>query len=258
MNNYHFLQNYQSLQNNIMFDELVDLEFATATYCEDDSSAFWNLALTNTNLSQDQLLLIEEHFKKHDRNSTIYFENKPQLESLVKTLLQNKYKFNFEDSWMFYLNKTVSMSNLSKVKKVTNKEGLKVFLSTFDKCYQKNDPQNAYGELGEYLEVAEKSWQKHNESNRMEYFIFYQKDNPIAVSTLTNHRKIGYISNVGSLKSVRGQGFGKLATLFCVSTSIKNKNNHHCLATEEGTYANEFYKRIGFKTIFTAKGYTKK
>jgi len=80
---------------------------------------------------------------------------------------------------------------------------------------------------------------------------------PCAVATLTNFDGLGYISNVGSLKKVRGKGFGKIATLYCVAKSIKNNNQEHCLATEEGAYPNEFYKRIGFVTRFTACGYTK-
>jgi len=75
--------------------------------------------------------------------------------------------------------------------------------------------------------------------------------------TLTNHDGIGYISNVGSLRKVRGEGFGKIASLYPVSQSIKNGNLEHCLATEEGTYPNEFYKRIGFETRFTAVCYVK-
>ena len=85
----------------------------------------------------------------------------------------------------------------------------------------------------------------------------YKNNKPVAVSTLTNYDEIGYISNVGSLSEVRGEGFGKAATLFCIQESIKHGNREHCLATEEGAYPNEFYKRIGFVTRFTAVGYTK-
>lgn len=92
---------------------------------------------------------------------------------------------------------------------------------------------------------------------RIEYFMVYKGNKPVAVSTLTNYGDIGYISNVGSIREVRGEGFGKAATLFCVKESIKHGNKEHCLATEEGAYPNEFYKRIGFATRFTAIGYTK-
>ncbi len=87
--------------------------------------------------------------------------------------------------------------------------------------------------------------------------MYIKEDSPVAVSTLNNYEGIGYISNVGSIKEVRGEGFGKLSTLYCVHKSQKNGNKVHCLATEEDTYPNEFYKRIGFQTKFTAVGYKK-
>lgn len=107
------------------------------------------------------------------------------------------------------------------------------------------------------LKVAENVWHKHNKTNKLEYFVAHKNNKPVAVSTLTNYNEIGYISNVGSLKEIRGEGYGKLATLYCVEQSKKNGNTKHCLATEEGTYPNEFYKKIGFKTRFTATGYSK-
>jgi hypothetical protein len=59
------------------------------------------------------------------------------------------------------------------------------------------------------------------------------------------------------MQSVRGEGYGKLATLFCVNEALKNSVSDVFLATEEGTYPNTFYKKIGFKTRFTGIGYVK-
>lgn len=80
----------------------------------------------------------------------------------------------------------------------------------------------------------------------------------MAVATLTNFESLGYISNVGSLRSLRREGFGKTATLYCIQESIKNSNSQNCLATEEGHYPDSFYQKIGFDTQFSALGYTKK
>jgi ribosomal protein S18 acetylase RimI-like enzyme len=86
----------------------------------------------------------------------------------------------------------------------------------------------------------------------------YKGSEPVAVSTLNSYYGISYISNIGSLQKVRGQGYGKAATLFCVNESLKRGDKVQCLATEEGNYPNEFYKRIGFKTKFAAPLFTKK
>lgn len=258
MINFEFLRKYQRLQYTIMFDKFVDLGFAIVAYCEGDNSSFWNYALTNQILSAEELSKIEETMQSFDRKPEVYFENRQDLQPLIDFLREKGYKKEFEDSWMFWGKEEIDVSRFNIVKKVANEAELKLFLKTFDACYQKDDPQNVYGELGDYLQVAEKVWHRHHESDRLEYFMVFKEDKPIAVSTLTNHEGIGYISNVGSLREVRGQGFGKIASLYCVEQSKKNSNSEHCFATEEGTYANEFYKRIGFDTRFTAVGYMKK
>ncbi len=256
MNPIEFLRKYQQLQYNIMFDELINLRPAIIGYSKIDKTTFWNNALLNQLVSEEQLNQIQEKMHSLNRTPAIYFEDRPDLKPLVKLLVKNKYKKNFEDSWMFYQDKEIDTSLFSSVKKVETKEDLKIFLKLFDECFQKDDPQNPYGLLGDYIKVAEKAWNKHHQTNRIECFIVYDKKEPVAVSTLTNYKGIGYISNVGSLIKVRGKGFGKLATLFCVYVSKKHGNSIHCLATEEGTYPNEFYKRIGFKTLFNGVCYS--
>lgn len=159
---------------------------------------------------------------------------------------------------MFYERKARNLLRFADVKAVKAQTDLKVFLETFDQCYRKGDPQNPYGELGSYLKVAEKAWKKYKDTDRLLYFVAYKGKKPVAVASLTSHAGLGYISNVGSLKSVRGEGYGKLATLYCVYKSQQIGNKVHCLATEEGTYPNEFYKRIGFRTRFTGDLFVKK
>lgn len=257
MTNFDFLKKYEELQYTIMFDRFVDLGFATVSYCEGDNSPFWNHALTDQVIDDGQLSEIEKTLTSLKRKPAVYFENKPILEPLKKSLENKKYKKTAEDSWMFFGQDTIDASKFDSIIKVQNEDELRVYLETFDLCYQKDDPQNVYGGLGEYLSVAEKAWKRHYNSDRIEYFIVYDKDEPVAVSALTNLNGIGYISNVGSLRKVRGRGFGKTATLFCVQESINKRNKLHCLATEENTYPNEFYKRIGFKTRSTANLFVK-
>lgn len=256
--NYIFLQKYFQLQHSIMFDQLKLLKFATIGYCNGDKTHFWNQALVNRNLTEKQIGEIEKRMRLFKRSPALYFENKRSLLPLVSLLKNKDYDFGFEDSWMFWKGEKIDSRNFSQIKKVTNEKDLKVFLKTFDLCYQKNDPQNPFGKLGDYLLITEKVWHRHWKSGRVEYFLVYDANQPVAVSTLNNYQSIGYISNIGSLRKVRGRGFGKLATQYCVEQSERKGNKLHCLATEEGTYPNEFYKRIGFKTRFTAVCYKKK
>lgn len=257
MKNNLFLQNYQHLQYGIMYSKLIDLDFASIAWCKKYDSSFFNHAQVDREISDQELHSIEQELTSLGRKPAIYFENRDNLKPLISFLTVHGYQKSWEDSWMFHSGEGIDSTRFDSVKKVTTEDDLLIFLDTFDKCYQKDDPQNPYGELGDYLEVARDSWHKHSDSGKIEYFIAYKDNTPVAVSTLTNFAGIGYVSNVGSLKQVRGEGFGKIVSLFCVKQSIDNGNKVHVLATEEGQYPNDFYQRIGFKTKFTALGYTK-
>ena len=257
MKNNLFLQNYQHLQYGIMYNKLVDLGFASVAWCGKYDSSFFNHAQVDSLLSKDELGKTEQMLKGLERKPAVYFENRQDLSGLVNLLAEQGYKKNWEDSWMFHSGQNIDESAFGQVKKVEDEVSLDEFLKAFDDCYQEGDPQNPYGKLGDYLDVAKDAWNKHSKSGKIEYFTIYDGEKPVAVSTLTNFAGIGYISNVGSLKEVRGKGFGKVASLYCVKQSVDNGNSEHALATEEGHYPNVFYKRIGFKTRFTALGYVK-
>jgi hypothetical protein len=252
-----FLETYQQLQYSIMADTLVNLDFASITMNNNDESAFWNHALLRRSVDSTELSAIEKTFQKYTRTPVLYFD--PEIKPGIANLLDsNPYVQEWEDSWMFhpgYLNDT---TGFEKVRVVKDEDDLQVFLKTFDLCFQKDDPQNPYGELGDYLEVTKKAWRLHKGTRRVEYFIGYMADEPVAVATLTNFAGIGYISNVGSLLKVRGMGFGKLVSLFAVNRSVENSNSQHSLTTEKGQYPYDFYQRIGFNPEFTAVGFVKK
>ena len=87
------------------------------------------------------------------------------------------------------------------------------------------------------------------------YTTYNDQGDAVAVSILSSGNNIGYITTVGSLPSVRGEGYGKHATYHCLQESVKRGNKYHCLATEKDTYPYEFYKRLGFKNEFTSVCY---
>ena len=258
MSNTLFIKKYQELQRGVLFDQLIELGFATISYSKIDKTTFFNNALVDSVLTEEQLTKIEESLKELERSPAIYFENNPELQALKTSLEGKGYAKEWEDSFMFHSGEGIDTNRFNSVKKVNTESELELFLKTFDTCYQKDDPQNPYGELGDYLALAKSAWRKHHQDNRVEYFIVYQSEKAVAVSALTSYQGLGYISNVGSLKEIRGQGFGKLATMYAVQSSLDQGNSEHFLITEEGHFPNEFYKRIGFQTRFTALGYSKK
>ncbi len=254
---FDFLTQLDHLQYGIILDELKDLGWGLLTFSRKDTSNYFNNLLVDDMLSDIQLAQAEQLFLERDRQATFYFENTSRLDKLKEFLSRKKYSKSFEDCWMFHDGQQIDERKFDQVKKVTNQAELNIFLDTMNMCFQKNDPQNPYGELGEYLETAKDGWMQNHGSDRLQYFLVYKNDQPVAVASLTTFHELGYISNVGSLKSVRGEGFGKLATLFCVRKSVEAGNTYHFLGTEEGNYPYEFYKRLGFVDRFRAVGWSK-
>jgi len=59
---------------------------------------------------------------------------------------------------MFYIEESVDLPEDYKVVSVSNEQELAIFLDVFKECYQKNDPQNPYGEWGQgYLKTISDS-----------------------------------------------------------------------------------------------------
>ena len=118
MNNFQFLNDYKELQSTIMFDKIIDLPFGSVSYCAGEESAFWNQALVNQELNQEQLELIETALKKLNRKSAVYFENRKSLKPLVEFLLKNNYRHYFEDCWLFHPGVEINIERFGQVKKV--------------------------------------------------------------------------------------------------------------------------------------------
>ena len=55
---------------------------------------------------------------------------------------------------------------------------MRVSLKTMDDCYQEDDPQNPYGELGDYPKLLEKAWKEFHDQG-LDYFIAYEGAKPI-------------------------------------------------------------------------------
>lgn len=258
MDNPSFIKKHLDLQAGLYWEKPIKLKFSTIVYSKVNEEVFSNFAFTNKILSKTEIQKIDERFANFNRNPSIYFENRKNLSLLEKTLVMQGYKKDFEDSWMFYGRKKVDKKYFGNIKEISSAKDLEIFLKVFESCYQRGDPQNPYGELGKYLEETRTVWLKFASTGRVRYFMAYQASDPVAVSSLTNFDGLGYISGVGSIREVRGEGFGKAATLFSVQESIDQGNKSHYLITEEGHYPNEFYKRIGFKTKFRALSCIKK
>lgn len=257
------MENYRKVLNNI-FEilsyygcERNEVSGLSAIYSAKDSSHYWNYAYVESRINEDQVRAAEKFFKEKERNTAFYLIDDSNNTDVVNTLERLAYTRRSCDSWLRFENEDIDRRLFEHIVEVSNLEMLDAFIGTFDSCYRADDPQNPYGELGSYLDVAKEAWIENNAGNRVRFFMAMKDKKPVAVASLNSCNGLGYVSNVGSLPEVRGEGYGKAVTLFCINESIKYGNYEHYIATERGTYPYEFYQRLGFKVKFEASYYLK-
>lgn len=256
MDKYKILKTFADIHRDSPLSKVIVKDKITYIYCDNNSEFWWNYALVDHIISDNELKEIEEYFISKDRRSSIYFSDDEKNMPLKNILQKKGYKIVAKDVWLFW-DKPAPEIEDSNIVEIINNKDFEKWINTFIESYPKNDPKNPYGEQTEFSEVLKKSWQAKSDNND-KYYLLYNKQIPVATAILTSHNKMGYISAVGSIPSVRGKGFGKKISLHCVKESFKQKNKYHFLATEKGDYPHDFYQRIGFEPKFTSYLFTKK
>ena len=178
-----FLKSFFNFQKDITFNVLKKLDFGIFGFSKDDDSLYWNTVLLEKTISIKELKNIELLMSSFKRKPCLYFLQKDNSEN-IKLLEQENYKEAGIDQWLFFQDEKIDENRFNQVKKVENKIDLEIFLNTFNDCYKENDPQNPYGELGDYLKTAKKAWIKNNSNNKLEYFIIYNENQKPTSSSL--------------------------------------------------------------------------
>jgi hypothetical protein len=237
--------------------ERKEVDGLAIVYSAKDSSYYWNYAYAESQIEDGQIDAVEKYFEEKDRKAAFYVIDDSKNTELISHLKKFRYTKHSCDSWLKFEKTGFDRKHFEQIVEVSNFEMLDAFIKTFDMSYRADDPQNPYGELGAYLDVARGAWSENHNGNKVRFFIAMKDKKPVAVASLNNCKGLGYISNVGSLKEVRGEGYGKAVTLFCVNESIKHGNDEHYIATERGTYPYDFYQRLGFAVKFEASYFLK-
>lgn len=243
-----------------MFDgkfisEVKETENIIYAYSEVNPEDWWNFALLKKPIKKEEITLIEDFFKKRKRKSAIYFHDGSEFEKVKLILGYRDYNVSAKDYWMFWENGIPKIDDQG-IKEVKTDDDFDVWFETFIKSYQKDDPQNPYGEQTDFALLLKKLW-RERKTRGEKYFLAFDEDKPVAVGILMSYDKKGYIYSIGSIPSVRGKGFGKKISLYCIKESFRQGNKFHFLATEKGGYPFAFYERIGFNPEFVSYLYTK-
>ena len=241
--------------NSDFFEEIDEDDKMIFSYCKNNSEIWWNFALLKKSINSEDIKLIDNFFYSRNRSPTIYLSDEDTFENSINLILKEGYKLSSKDSWMFWEDEVPEINDKDIIE-VQSEEDFEEWINTFIKSYPKDDPKNPYGDQSEFAEILKEKW-KEGKIKKDKYFLAFKENFPVAVGILTNYDNKGYISGIGSIPCVRGKGFGKKISLYCVKKSFEQGNKIHFLATEKGDYPFEFYKRIGFTPKFTASYYTK-
>lgn len=241
-----FLRSIQSL-NEDREAPIVHFPNTTIWFAPNSKSPSQNYALFDKPLSPEELSLVETEYITRDKIPAAVAAADDT--ALIQWLKNNNYTKKKNISWFFFEG-SITNSPKHTVKKVESEEQLDQFIETFDGSFQEDDPKNPWGKVTDFLGWVRDRWYQFHDTNELQYFIAYEDQQPSAVSALQSRDGIGYLFNVGSLQSVRGKGFGKAVTMHAIKASMEMGNKLHCLNTQAGHYAYQFYIRQGFEERF--------
>jgi ribosomal protein S18 acetylase RimI-like enzyme len=88
-------------------------------------------------------------------------------------------------------------------------------------------------------------------------YLAYADRQPVGTISLFSTRKTGCILNVSILKEYRRRGIGTELTMHVLSDSFKEGNDLHTLQVDKGGYAENLYRKIGFKVDHTVSFFVK-
>ncbi|HDL75116.1 MAG TPA: GNAT family N-acetyltransferase [bacterium] len=224
---------------------------------------YWNFA-SKINVSEKEIensiKQITEFFKKKNRKPVIYVTPFTKPRSLSKLIQRAGFKLQFKESWMFYkeVNLKFTVPKNFTIKKIKTKKEMKIFVDIFNKAYSGADPEDPYGPIPpEYKEALVDSFKKNQKNKFTVHYLGFLKNKPIGVATLIYFGKYAGIYNIGTVLDKRKKGMGSSITLKCVLEAQKNKAKFIFLQTEQKSYNEKFYKKLGFSTKFIGQGFVK-
>jgi len=82
------------------------------------------------------------------------------------------------------------------------------------------------------------------------FYVAYEKDKPIGVALCIYHENIAGIYAVTTLQEHRRKGVSSTLIQKAINDAVFNNMKTITLQTITGSYANNFYKKLGFKDVF--------
>lgn len=252
MNCLSFLKDHFSVQKGMYFTEIQSFGNWTVFTSDIIEDGFWNYAYYNGRGKLDITDDLARYFDEKKRPVSIYTTDNQSEYS--KNLEKRGFELISEESFMLFDGCT---SVERKIKAIPcDKEHMAQFLDVFGSAYGgEKTPEQPYGELSQtYMDSLRRSF---SNKSQFRHLICYQEENPAAIATLCYKDGKGGLYNVGTEPMYRSKGFGTDVTLGCILEWKGLGGQSLFLQTETGSTVESWYKRLGFRTIFIGRIYSK-
>lgn len=248
-------------QQGMYFSGIKIIKGAMLLYSDIIDDFFWNYAgQVNTTLEEVEELIQEiiAFYREKKRLPSIYLTPFSQPPNTSKRLETYDFGVELKDAWMVYERKTHPFKKTKDliIKEVRSKEDMEIFIKVFYEAYGGASEDEPYGKLpptyGESLRI---SFRNPRKETKIIHYLSFIEQKPVGIGTLISSNGFGGIYNVGTSPKYRKKGIGSIISLNAVDDSNKEGNRITYLMTEEGSYVEEFYKKLGFSTKFNGYGY---
>lgn len=177
---------------------------------------------------------------------------------------ENELPPNFKkagvDAWMVLNDEsnlsTYTIPNHINIQTVGMKER-EEYVKAFEMAYSSGDPNDPYGNLPSYYSQSLKRSFEHSAKGYQKIYVAAIVDNKmIGVGCMLWNNQIAGIYGVGTVHAFRRQGIAKSIMAYLYKEAEKNHITTIMLQTEDGSYNDMLYQKMGFTTVFKGTYYT--
>lgn len=248
------------LLEGLYFDNKIEKDRYDIYKSDTITDNFWNIAILNEECALDDtstLIDIEQYFKNIDRKPCIFIPRIIDKYTDYKNyLINNSYKVNDTDAYMVFNVSNLNIEIIDNIEKVKTNKQFDDFMEVMESAYggEINEENPYAGSItDEYYEAIKKSL----DNDKFSHFILYKDGKPACVATLSYKNGHAVINNVGTKKEYQNIGLGKQLIKHCVDEFKKLGGETLFLFTEYDSKNEQWYTKLGFKTMFVNEQYVK-
>lgn len=250
--------------NGIFFDDIEKRQgFFVAMNDKLKDLTTWNFGGAiniGKNKSEYFIVDVEEIFVRKERNPTFYLTPATAPVSLESRLKDRGYELAFQDAWMIFAGKDITQpKTLSEIKPVSTVEDMRVFAELFMSAHQGQlSLDNPYAGLPSvYMEVLMDSFLNSDNREKLTYYLGLQEGRPVCYGGLAAINNVAQLFAIGTDPEYRKRGFGSAMTNLLTTEAVKKDIPKPFLLTEAGSKNETFYSKLGYKTSFVGRAYSK-